>query len=140
MALVLTGGKAFNLTEIQDQYTLYSGDTSRGLLRTQELYQQIKDPSSGDYDFGELTERYFNLHGGQKRHWRQSIATFVDIHPVLKSVIMAALTHEPNPLEIQLNWDANAKPDPNSNKGVYVLYNSDNPKYFLLIFGYAMPA
>jgi hypothetical protein len=140
MAIPLPLGKTFDIIAIGEQYLLYPGDTTQGLLKTQQLYQNNKDPQSGNYNFGKLTELYFNLQGNDKAHWRQSAATFAEIHPVLKSVIIAALTHQPHPLEIQWNWETDARPlGPNVNKGVSMIYDSAALKYYLLIFGYTMP-
>jgi hypothetical protein len=140
MGISLPLGKTFDISAIGEQYTLYPSDTTQGLLKTQQLYQHNKDPH-GNYNFGKLTELYFNLQGSDKAHWRQSVATFAEIHPVLKSVIIAALTHQPNPLEIQWNWDKDARPmGPNVNKGVSMIYDSAALKYYLLIFGYTMPS
>jgi hypothetical protein len=140
MAIPLPLGKTFDIAAIAEQYVLYPGDTTQGLLKTRELYQQNKDPQSGDYNFGKLTELYFDLHGQHKTHWHHSVATFKEIHPVLKSVIIPALTHQPNPLEIQWNWEESARPlGPNVKKGVSTVYDSTALKYFILIFGYSMP-
>jgi hypothetical protein len=107
MAIPLPKGRGvFDIDGINEQFKLIPGDTSKGLLRTQQLYQQDSDPDSGDYSFGDLTELYFTFPDGGA-HWRKSVATFQEIHPVLKSVVIAALTPEP-PLEIQWNWDASA--------------------------------
>jgi hypothetical protein len=133
-------GKKFDITAIEEQYTLCPGDTTQGLLKTQQLYQHHKDPHNGNYNFGKLTELYFNLHGSDKAHWRRSVATFAEIHPLLKSIVIAALTHEPNPLEIQWNWDEGVRPmGPDVKKGASIIYDSAALKYYILIFGYTMP-
>jgi hypothetical protein len=141
MGIILSAGTTFGIDAIGEQYVLYPGDTSRGLLRTRHLYEQNKDPLSGDYNFGMLTELYFNLQGNDKTHWRHSAASFRDIHHVLKLVIKDALTHRPDPLEIQWGWNKDARPaGPNIEKGVSIVYDSATPKYLVLIFGYTMPA
>ena len=141
MAIPLPDGKAFDVNSINEQYARLAGD--RGLTKTLRHYQQAKNPGTGDYNFGKITELYFDLQGPDKAHWRQSVATFAEIHPLLKSVIVTALTHRPDPLEIQWNWDAYARPmGPDVSKGVSIVYDSASvpPKYYILIFGYTMPA
>jgi hypothetical protein len=139
MGFLLTLGKALDITLIGEQYELFPGNRNKGLLKTKDLYDQNKDPH-GEYNFGKLTELYFDLQGNEKAHWRQSVATFAEIHRPLKAVIKAALTHQPDPLEIRWNWDEKAEPIPGVNKGVSILFDAVAPKYFVLIFGYTMPA
>lgn len=140
MALRLPSGYAFDINSINEQYARLAGEN--GLTKSLHKYQQARHPGSIDYDFGKLTELYFGLQGQQLAHWQQSVATFAEIHPLLKSVIITALTNQP-PLEIQWNWDRDARPmGPGVSKGVSIIYDSSAtpPKYFVLIFGYTMPA
>ncbi len=126
------GTVQFDINRINDEYTLYPNDASKGLLKTQRIFQQ-----DANYKFGDLTEGYEQFPDGGT-HWRHSVRTFREIHPVLKSLITDALTRRP-PVEIQWNWDANFSPVPNVKKGVYVMYDAAAPKYYVLIFGYTMP-
>jgi len=140
MGKPLPNGMELNITAIGEQYVLYEDDVTQGLLKTQRLYQEHKDPHSGDYDFGNLTALYFDLQGYDLAHWQRSVRSFAEIHPILKSIIITALTHRPYPVEIQWNWDEDARPmGPDVEKGVSMIYDSATPKYFVLVFGYTMP-
>jgi hypothetical protein len=144
MRMMITGGSMsiplpnggtvqFDINRVNDEYKLYPNDTSKGLLKTQQIFQQ-----DANYKFGDLTEGYEQFPDGGA-HWRQSVRTFREIHPVLKSLIIDALTRQP-PVEIQWNWDKDARPMGGGvSKGVSVVYDPAAPKYYILIFGYVMP-
>jgi hypothetical protein len=123
--------------ELNEQYKLYPKDNSKGLLRTQQLYQENKDFFSDDYNFGYLTELYFNLQDGERDHWRNGVAGLPEIQAPIKSTIIAALTHQPDPIEIKWQWGG--KPPVGIKKGVIIAYDSDQSKYFIGVFGYAPP-
>jgi hypothetical protein len=122
----------FDIPNINEQYTLYGGDRSRGLLKTLDLYLANKN-SSGDYDFGVLTEKYNQFSDGGA-HWRHSVALFREVHAVLKPIIIFALTNE---IEIDWEWDAN--PDPDYKKGVRMTYDAVGNKFHITIFGFHKP-
>jgi hypothetical protein len=103
-------------------------------LKTQQLYQEIKEFFSDDYNFGYLTELYFNLQDGDRDHWRQTMANLQEIQAPIKSVIIAALTHQPDPLEIEWHPAGNAV-----KKGVITAYDSDQSKYHIGVYGYLQP-
>jgi hypothetical protein len=90
------GLRGIGFGELNDQYKLHPHDISQGLLKTQQLYQEIKDFFSDDDNFGYLTELYFNLQDGDRDHWRQTMANLQEIQAPIKSVIIAALTHQPD--------------------------------------------
>ena len=140
MAMRLATGATFDITKVNDQYHHATGD--HGLRKTLIHYQEAKNPTTGDYNFGKITELYYDLQGAEKAHWRRSIATFADLHPLLKSVITTALNNRPDALEIQWNFDKDARPaGANITQGVQVVFDTsvDPPKYNILIFGYTMP-
>jgi hypothetical protein len=120
MAIILPSGTklSFDVPDVNDQYKLYPGDDTKGLLVTRKLYQKIADPKTGDYNFGDLTELYNNHFADGGAHWRKSVKTFQEVHPQLKSVIIAALTHQPDPLGI--HWDWNGGPVNGHKKGSFV--------------------
>jgi hypothetical protein len=120
--------------ELNKQYKLHPNDNSQGLLRTQQLYEENKDLLTDDYDFGYLTELYFNLQGNDRDHWRKSVADFQEVQAPIKSVIIAALIHRPTPLEIEWSWGGRAPG--RIKKGVVITYDSDQPKYYIGVFGY----
>jgi hypothetical protein len=119
--------------ELNTQYKLHPNDDSQGLLRTQQLYEENKVLFGTDYDFGYLTELYFNLQAGERDHWRQNVADLQEIQAPIKSAVIAALTHEP-PSEIEWHWGG--KPPIPIKKGVIIAYDSDQSKYYIGVFGY----
>jgi hypothetical protein len=136
MAIPLPKGGTlqFNIAKVNDEYKLYPNDPTKGLLKTQQIFQQ-----AASYNFGDLTEGYEHFPDGGA-HWRKSVKAFKEIHPVLKPLIIDALTRQPNPVEIQWNWDKDARPmGPGVSKGVSMVYDPAAPKYYILIFGYVMP-
>jgi hypothetical protein len=122
--------------ELNEQYKLYKKDYSKGLLLTQQLYYVNKNFFGYDYDFGYLTELYFKLKGGDRDHWRKSVADRPEIQAPIKSVIIAALNNQPDPVEIEWQWGSGGKPPGGVKKGVVITYDSDQPKYYITVFGY----
>jgi len=120
-------------TELNKQYKLHKNDYSKGLLRTQQLYEENKALFSTDYDFGYLTELYFKLQGNAKDDWWNGVAKFPEIEAPIKSAVIAALNREP-PSEIEWSWGG--KPPIPINKGVIIAYDSDQSKYYIGVFGY----
>ena len=142
MAFTLGGKGYHNLTE---QYTLYPGDDTQGLLLTLKLYNQIKD-GNGDYQFGQLTELYLKMNKPDQQHWEDYLAQYAQFHALLKPIVIAALTHtngnnNPDPLEIVWGWDTKSKPD--MKNGVNIAYGTDKKtgklKYHITVFGYPNP-
>jgi hypothetical protein len=136
-----SGGEAMpsriNLAEINEQYKLYPNDYSKGLLKTQQLYEDNKN--GNDYVFGYLTELYFNLRGGKRIHWRNGVVNSRELQDPIKSVVIAALTRRPDPIEIEWSWGRGKSPG-TIEKGVIVEYDSIKPKYYISVFGYRPPA
>ena len=88
---------------------------------------------STDYDFGYLTELYFNLQGAARDDWWNGLARFPEIEAPIKATIIAALNREP-PSEIEWSWGG--KPPIPIKKGVIIAYDSDQSKYYIGVFGY----
>jgi hypothetical protein len=104
-------------SEVNEQYML-DKNPNTGLLLTQPIYRTIKDPKTGDYDFGKLTDQYYTLLGKDKQHWWDGIGKSTDIHKPIKAAIINALNEDP-PLEIEFNW---AYPTPPNRKKGNVLF------------------
>jgi len=126
------------LDRLNDQYKLYPDNHRQGLLYTRDLYE--KNKKGEDYYFGYLTELYEDLQGAERDHWRQGVANLSEIQDPIKSVIIAALTHRPDPIEIHWGWISGAPPEgivsSPINKGVLIVFDPTTPKYHVIIFGY----
>jgi hypothetical protein len=103
-------------------------------------YQQIMD-AGGDYEFGELTAKFYNLNQSDHQHWKDDIATFYppDIQNEIKRHIIYALTHtddhgHPRPIPLSINWNTTGA------KSVTCTYDpSGHGSYTILISGYRSP-
>lgn len=101
-------------------------------------YNQIKG-SKGDYTFGDLTVKYYNLLGNEKAHWKSDVGHYPkDVQNEIKRHVIAALTNvddqgNPSPIPLSIDWDTKAP------KAITCNYDPSGPSYNLLISGYPSP-
>jgi hypothetical protein len=103
-------------------------------------YNAIKD-SGGDYEFGELTARYYHLDQTEHGHWKDNIDVYYpsDVQNEIKRHIIYALTHTddhggPKPIPISISWGNPAGP-----KSVTCTYKHSPPSYEIVIAGCRKP-
>ncbi len=101
-------------------------------------YKQIKN-RDGDYQFGALTETFYQLNQSEKETWESDLRTYPkDVQDEIKRHIIHALTHldhdgNEKPIPLTIKWSTGAK-------AVAVTYNPSAPSYKIEIFGFPAPA
>jgi hypothetical protein len=102
-------------------------------------YKQLRG-TGGDYTFGELTAKYYNLTSTQHAHWKSDVTKYPkDVQDEIKRHVVYALT--------QLDAQGNEAPVPLSfkwvrsgPKSIACTYDAGPPaSYAIVITGYPMP-
>jgi|SRR5689334_18377483 hypothetical protein len=105
-------------------------------------YKAIKD-NGGDYEFGQLTAKYWTLDPTENGHWKDSIDQYypVDVQNEIKRHIIHALTHTDDhghekPIPISISWG-----DPAGPKTITCTYkhSTSHPSYEIVISGFRKP-
>jgi hypothetical protein len=97
MAMV-TVGKLPGKKDINNQY-------SRGSVKQSlKYYNEIKDPKTGDYKFGELTNKWYN-----NPQWMKDVGVYPkDAQAQIKGYVIEALTNKTNgqddPIPFLITW------------------------------------
>jgi hypothetical protein len=117
--------------DINDQFSSKLGDT---LIDFKALLA-----SGGEYQFGELTAKVFNLTQSEHQHWKDSVALYPpDAQAEIKRHVVYALTRtnikgEDAPVPISFKWKQ-------GQKSIVCTYNpGSHPSFEIVITGYAVP-
>jgi hypothetical protein len=119
--------------DVSDQFK-----SGANLVKALSDYKAIKD-SGGDYEFGALTAKFYDLRGGEKQSWDEGVALYPkDVQKEIKRHIIHALTHKEHgqekPIPLSISWR-----DPLGQKFVRCTYDPSAPSYTILISGFPMP-
>jgi hypothetical protein len=119
--------------DVSDQFS------STNIVKALSDYKAIKD-GHGDYKFGDLTIKFFNLSGQEKQAWEDGVRLYPkDVQQEIKRHILHALNHKDghgheNPITLSISWQ-----DPLGQQFVSCTYDPNGPSYAILISGFPMP-
>jgi hypothetical protein len=103
--------------------------------------------SGGDYTFGELTAKFYNLTPDEHQHWKSDVRKYPkDVQDEIKRHIIYALTRVDDqgneaPIPLSIKWKRSGpksvtctydRPDPSGP-------NPPGPSFTILITGFPMP-
>jgi hypothetical protein len=113
--------------------------TAANIKKTLAKYNEVKD-RDGDYTFGALTAKFYDLDAMQTAAWESDLAKHYpkDVQEEIKRDIVHALTHrvhhgDESPIPLTIKWSTGAK-------AVMVTYNPSAPSYKIEIVGYRGPS
>jgi hypothetical protein len=118
-------------TDINAQFT------AKNIGKTLALYKKVSH--GGDYQFGELTARFYDLNQSEDQTWQDDLKTYSkDVQDEIKRHIIHALTHvdhqgHESPVPLTIEWKT-------GRKAVTVTYDPSGPSYKIQIFGFPAPA
>ncbi len=93
----------------------------------------------GDYTFGELTAKFYQLDSNETQNWEEDLRIYPkDVQDEIKRHIIHALKHRDdhgneNPISVTIKWSPGSK-------AVAATYNPSAPSYKIEIFGFPSPA
>lgn len=97
--------------------------------------------SNGDYAFGELTAKFYNLSDSEHHHWHDSVGLYpVDVQNEIKRHVIYALTRvdangADNPTPISFKWQ-----NPTGPQSITCIYQPGaQPSYAIVIAGFPAP-
>ena len=117
--------------EINDQFS------AANIKTTLTDYKQLL--ANGDYQFGELTAKFFNLTASEHQHWKDSVSLYPsDAQAEIRRHVVYALTRtntlgQDAPVPISFKW----KQGPQSIACTYT--PGPPPSYAIVITGYPPP-
>src|SRR5262249_16257804 len=117
-----------------DLNTQYSATYIRRAL---DVYRSISN-SQGDYRFGELTAKFYELDESENQTWERDLALYPrDVQDEIKRLVIRALNHKDGsghdkPIPITFKWSAST----GSQKALVITYKPSVPSYKIEIIGY----
>ena len=94
----------------------------------------------GDYTFGDLTAKFYNLNPTELGHWKSDVALYPkDVQNEIKRHIIYALTRKDDhgherPVPLSIKWRA-----PTGAKSIRCTYDPSGPSYAIVISGFPSP-
>jgi hypothetical protein len=128
-------------TLIPSQNDISAEFSSKNIQQTLKAYKALKH-ASGDYTFGEITAKHFNLTGNELKAWQAECALYPsDAQDEIKRTVIYALsTTDDNgndaPIPIVFQWQGGSVGISTS----YIPYGQPNgPSFTITISGYPEP-
>jgi hypothetical protein len=113
--------------------------TAANIRKTLTEYKKVKE-SDGDYTFGALTAKFYQLSDDATAAWENDINAEYphDVQAEIKRHIIHALTHRDqhgheSPIPLTIKWSGGTK-------AVVCTYNPSGPSYKVEIIGYLAPS
>jgi hypothetical protein len=125
--------------EINDQFV--AGANIRKALTD---YKRIRR-SNGDYTFGDLTTKYYNLSASEESTWKTDVALYpTEVQNEIKRHVIAALTHvddqgHEKPVPLSINWDTTGSVSVTCTYNLPDPTNPTSASYTILITGLPSP-
>jgi hypothetical protein len=133
------------LRKLPGQVDINNQYSAAHIQRSLDVYRQIADPQ-GDYRFGELTAKFYQLDENETRIWLGDVARYPrDVRDEIKRLIIHALNHKDDsgrdsPIPITFKWTVST-----SSKALIITYKPSGPpkppgpSYKVEIVGYPSP-
>lgn len=113
--------------------------TAANIGKTLADYKEVRR-NGGDYTFGGLTAKFYNLDAGEAEAWESDLRIVYpkDVQDEIKRHIIHALTHRDhhgheNPIPLTIKWSTGPK-------AVVVTYIPSAPSYKIEIVGFLGPS
>jgi len=124
--------------KLPGQVDINSQYSAAYIQRSLDVYRQIAD-SHGDYRFGELTAKFYQLDEHETQIWLSDLAKYRDVRDEIKRLIVHALNHKDDsgrdsPIPITFKWTPST-----SSKALIITYKPSGPSYKVEIVGYPSP-